>query len=973
MSSSSEPLPDPAARPARSPGSEPPRPSGDSAAESAAELAAAAGSAAETRGPAAALPRGAPPLAGPRAEPLPPKVPGYRVHEVIGRGSTGTVYRATQTAVERDVALKVLHPELARNARLVRRLQREARTMARLAHRHVVSAIDMGEADGTWWFAMELVDGPSLADRLRLEGHLGEREALRFFLQLSEALEHLWEHGVVHRDIKPANIMIDRTHGALLADLGLAFHDRDPGLTRQGGTLGTPHYISPEQARDPHAVDVRTDLWSFGATLFHTLCGRPPFQGESLAEVLSAVLHARVPDPRGLVPDLSAGLALVVRKCLVRDPDLRYQTPRELRMDLERVRERRAPSVRRASLDPVERPPSTWRRVFWLSLGSAAAAALVVFVVAKRLDPAEAPEPTAALTPLEYLPLEQLRERVRQRPQRLAGAMSDLERMREEVPAALSAVWWSVRNEFWDLLRQRSGELRAGLGAQIDAALAARDLVESERLLQGELERRLRQETGYSLEELPEEVGGPLTRWYAERAAAFEAARANEVAALGEAARRHLEEIFLPAVRSDLEAQRWQSARRRLTYDAGRFAQAAGLDVAGIPLGALEDAFSEVRAELAAQRRQLDDAWLALDRDLRGFVRERARELESQLGGRALPGARRELEDALEAELALRGLDRSEWPQVGLAATSGELMRSGQALERAEGVALRAALEARFALYGDRLEPALLRRRDYGRARELWGGFESWLEQIAEASPPWAGERWFTDLGAQVRLRQAEVELLAGLLERVAVEVVRRRGESLELSVGNIRMQGTLESGLDPLADGFQFRSAGRVFHLDLRSPLLSGDSRRLALMDHERLAGLVPGAAEALDPEQRLALALLRRREGDQAGARQALAAGPWPGEAPLANLAQELSRDLLEGLRGGGAEISAPAARARTLLDALDAPGPALDRVGSLTVLDVLLGEYLDQPAVYQRSLELGILRDNLRRAAPRAPEGG
>ena len=269
---------------------------------------------------------------------------------------------------------------------------------------------------------MEYVDGPSLADRLRQEGRLKEREVLRLFIPLCEALEHLWEHGVVHRDIKPANILIDKAGGARLADLGLAFADDDPSVTKQGGTLGTPHYISPEQTVDPTAADVRSDIWSFGATLFHAVCGSTPFAGESAAEILSNVLYSRVPDPRELEPSLSKGLALVLRKCLTREPENRYQTPHELLLDMERVRERRQPKVRRKSLDPVQKKREAWR--IWLPV-----AAIVLLGVGIPLlllgpltrTPTEAVGKRGELLP--YGPLEELAER-RGRGFRAPGAAS---------------------------------------------------------------------------------------------------------------------------------------------------------------------------------------------------------------------------------------------------------------------------------------------------------------------------------------------------------------------------------------------------------------------------------------------------------------------------------------------------------------------------------------------------------------------
>src|SRR5687767_10421663 len=139
-----------------------------------------------------------------------PEIPGYRIEETLGRGSTGVVYRATQLAVDREVALKVLHSEMAGRPRAVRRLQREARTAAKLAHPNIVTAIDMGQVGPLWWYAMELIVGESLAARLKRVGRLSEREALRFFTPLVDALDHAFRQGVVHRDIKPANILIDQ-------------------------------------------------------------------------------------------------------------------------------------------------------------------------------------------------------------------------------------------------------------------------------------------------------------------------------------------------------------------------------------------------------------------------------------------------------------------------------------------------------------------------------------------------------------------------------------------------------------------------------------------------------------------------------------------------------------------------------------------------------------------------------------------
>ena len=210
-----------------------------------------------------------------------PHIGGYRIAGMLGRGASGVVYSGVQEVIDRAVAIKVLRADLAQSTRAVERFRREARTAARLAHPAIIAPIDMGQLpDGRWWYAMELVEGISLAERIEERGPLNEREALRMFIPLADALQHLHEVGVVHRDVKPANILIDPRERALLADLGLAFARDEPSLTGSGGVLGTPHYVSPEQARDSSKVDVRSDIWSLGATLYHAVTGRPPVFGQ---------------------------------------------------------------------------------------------------------------------------------------------------------------------------------------------------------------------------------------------------------------------------------------------------------------------------------------------------------------------------------------------------------------------------------------------------------------------------------------------------------------------------------------------------------------------------------------------------------------------------------------------------------------------------------------------------------------------
>ena len=206
---------------------------------------------------------------------------------------------------------------------------------ARLGHPGIVTAIDMGEVED-WWYAMELVEGISLGERVTERGALGSvrPSACSSPSSTPSGTATRWGRPPGRQAGQHPRGRVRRA----LADLGLAQAEADPRVTGEDGALGTPHYMSPEHARDAAAVDQRSDLWSLGATLFHALVGRPPFVGRSAAGVLAGVLHQRIPDPRSLAPDLSRGMALVLRKCLTRDPGGRYPDALALLKDLERLR-----------------------------------------------------------------------------------------------------------------------------------------------------------------------------------------------------------------------------------------------------------------------------------------------------------------------------------------------------------------------------------------------------------------------------------------------------------------------------------------------------------------------------------------------------------------------------------------------------------------------------------------------------------
>jgi serine/threonine protein kinase len=264
----------------------------------------------------------------------------YRILAHIASGGMGAVYRALDPESGREVALKVLPADVvAGKPALLERFRREAQTGARLCHENIVRLYEFGEAGGTCFLAMELIDGTNLQDLITDNGPLEPGEACRLLTQVARGLEHAWQKGIVHRDIKPANILLDRKEGpaiAKLADLGLARVSRDEEfrVTREGCTVGTVDYISPEQARDSAVADVRSDIYSLGCTFYHALTGRPPFNEGTLTERIVKHFEAEPPSIRQLNPAVPAGLAAVLHKMLAKKPQDRYQTPAELLADL---------------------------------------------------------------------------------------------------------------------------------------------------------------------------------------------------------------------------------------------------------------------------------------------------------------------------------------------------------------------------------------------------------------------------------------------------------------------------------------------------------------------------------------------------------------------------------------------------------------------------------------------------------------
>ncbi len=270
---------------------------------------------------------------------------GYKILSKIGQGTMGSIYKALQISMDRIVAIKVLAPKYAANDTFRDRFLREARAVARLNHPNIIQGIDVGESNGVHYFAMEYIDGPTVGELLKRGGALDEKRALDIVIQIARALSHAYQNGIIHRDIKPDNVMRTRDGIAKLCDLGLAkvaseettqSKDASSG-TRPGATMGTPYYISPEQARGEPNVDTRSDIYSLGASFYHVVVGDVPFVGETSAVVISKHLSENLTPPRQRNPLVSPAVDYIIVKMMQKDRANRYQTPVELVRDLEAV------------------------------------------------------------------------------------------------------------------------------------------------------------------------------------------------------------------------------------------------------------------------------------------------------------------------------------------------------------------------------------------------------------------------------------------------------------------------------------------------------------------------------------------------------------------------------------------------------------------------------------------------------------
>jgi tRNA A-37 threonylcarbamoyl transferase component Bud32 len=266
----------------------------------------------------------------------------YRLDAKVGTGGMSTVYRAFDTVLERQVAIKLMHREIAGDSDQLERFRREARAVAQLNHPHVVGVIDAGEEgsgdDGfaTPYIVFEYVEGETLKDRIRRNGRLPVSEAIAYAIEVARALGAAHASQIVHRDVKPQNVLVDEEGAAKVTDFGIARSLAQEGLTADGRVLGTTDYVSPEQALG-HVVSGQSDLYSLGIVMFEMLTGDVPFKGEN--QVAVAMKHVRedLPDVQVRRPEVSAALAAVLDRATAKELDRRYPDARTLIADLEDV------------------------------------------------------------------------------------------------------------------------------------------------------------------------------------------------------------------------------------------------------------------------------------------------------------------------------------------------------------------------------------------------------------------------------------------------------------------------------------------------------------------------------------------------------------------------------------------------------------------------------------------------------------
>src|ERR1700677_2639558 len=330
----------------------------------------------------------------------------YEVQSPIGAGGMGEVYRAKDTRLDRTVAVKILPSHLSDNPEAKQRFDREARAISSLNHPNICTLHDVGHQDGIDFLVMEFLDGETLADRLR-KGPLPTEQVLKIGIEICEGLERAHKSGVVHRDLKPGNVMLTKT-GAKLMDFGLAkatmtgasltssltrtVPSADQTLTARGTIVGTFQYMSPEQAEGKEA-DARSDIFALGSMLYEMTTGQRAFTGKSQAGIVAAILASEPPPISTVQPMSPPALEQVVKTCLAKEPEDRFQTVHDLKLQLRWIAE--ASSSRLVLPTQVRARRAVQKRTVMIAAGVgwvAAVAAVIIFLLSRaQLEEARRP------------------------------------------------------------------------------------------------------------------------------------------------------------------------------------------------------------------------------------------------------------------------------------------------------------------------------------------------------------------------------------------------------------------------------------------------------------------------------------------------------------------------------------------------------------------------------------------------------
>jgi eukaryotic-like serine/threonine-protein kinase len=284
------------------------------------------------------------------------QIPGYKIISKLGAGAMGAVYKARQLSLDRLVAIKVLPKKFSESKQFIERFYAEGRAAAQLNHPNIVQAYDVGKAAEFHFFVMEMVDGRTVYDDIVKHKRYPEKDAIEIAIQMSEALLHAHEKGLIHRDVKPKNIMITKEGVSKLADMGLAraVNDADAAEAEKGKAFGTPYYISPEQIRGEVKIGPPADIYSLGATLYHMVTGAVPFDGKNPTDVMHKHLKAELVAPDHVNPKLSAGVSEIIEMMMAKDARKRYQSCRDLLVDLRAVQGGKTPPMAHKDLGGVD-------------------------------------------------------------------------------------------------------------------------------------------------------------------------------------------------------------------------------------------------------------------------------------------------------------------------------------------------------------------------------------------------------------------------------------------------------------------------------------------------------------------------------------------------------------------------------------------------------------------------------------------